>query len=218
LRLLIVDDHEVVREGLRLSLSSDRAIDVVGTAGTGAEAMTQIRRTLPDVALTDLRLPDTDGSTLCARIRADYPSTRVVVLTTYLSEEIVRQVADAGASAFVTKASGLAELRAVLEQVARGEDPLRGVNPEAVVDRLHGTVVVHDARPLLTPRQERVLELAADGLTYAEIGRRLFISESTVRFHIQALKARLGARTKTELIATAIRTALIAPGPDAVAV
>ena len=214
MRLLIVDDHEIVREGLRAALDAGPDVQIVGEAGTGAEALRMLRRTLPDVLLTDFRLPDMSGDVLCRKTVADFPATRVVILTTYLSEEIVRQAVDAGAHGFVTKAAGLGELRSVLAGVGAARSMLADRCSEAVVKRLHGAAPDHAAA--LTPRQERILELLVEGLTYAEIGKRLFITESTVRFHIQRLKQRLGVANKAELIAVAIRSALIAPGQDAV--
>src|SRR4051812_46180524 len=111
-RILIVDDHEIVREGLRSTLSTDPGLEVVGEAATGQEAFDVARRTLPDVALVDLRLPDMSGEEVCAQLRQRFPSTAVIILTTYLSEETVRSSLQAGAAAYVTKAAGLPELRA----------------------------------------------------------------------------------------------------------
>lgn len=216
MRICVVDDHEIVREGLRTVLSATPEIEVVADASTAGGALTAVRRTLPDVVLTDFRLPDMPGDELCRRIREIAPSTSVVILTTYLSENIVQRSIDAGAADFVTKAAGLDELRRVLWR-QRDNDvgkPMRNA-PSTVVARLHKSVDRDVAHRALTPQQERVLELAASGLTYREIGGQLHISESTVRFHIQSLKERLGVKTKTELIALAIREALIAPGADA---
>jgi DNA-binding NarL/FixJ family response regulator len=214
MKICVVDDHEIVREGLRTVLPSDPMIEVVAEAASGAEALTAVRRTLPDVVLTDYRLPDMTGDELCRRILALAPSTAVVILTTYLSEDVVQRSIDAGAAGFVTKAAGLEELRGVLGDLARGERRSLEAT-SAVVQRLHQSAARDADSRTLTPQQERVLELAAAGLTYGEISRKLHVSESTVRFHIQSLKERLGVRTKTELIATAIRSALIAPGQDA---
>jgi DNA-binding NarL/FixJ family response regulator len=218
MRLLVVDDHEIVREGLRSALSADPDTEIVGETGSGEEALRLMRRTLPDVLLTDFRLPDMCGDVLCRRVVADFPQTSVVVLTTYLSEEIVRQVIDAGARGFVTKASGLGELRKVLAGARSAHSPLADRCSSALVERLHRATAERKVAGvgLLTPQQERVLELTVQGFTYAQIGERLFISESTVRFHIQRLKERLGASNKAELIAVAIRSALIAPGGDGV--
>jgi DNA-binding NarL/FixJ family response regulator len=136
----------------------------------------------------------------------------VIVLTTYLGEGTVRSALDAGASAYVTKAAGLPELRAALARVIADE----GVEGESVaapliVKQLHSLVAARSDDAIPTPRQEAVLELAAQGMTNGEIGEKLFISESTVRFHVQKLKEKFSAKTKTELIAKAIRTGFIAP-------
>lgn len=211
LRLLIVDDHEVVREGLAATLAEDERYEVVGSVADGRSALEQARRTLPDIVVLDLRLPDTDGIALCRRFRKSFPSTAVVVLSTYLSEGTVRGALDAGAAAFVTKAAGLAELRSALERVRA--DQGKGVEELApqIVERLHNLVAERIETIQPTPQQGRVLELAAQGMTNKEIGSRLYLSESTVRFHIQKLKEKLDAHTKTELIAKSIRTGIIAP-------
>jgi DNA-binding NarL/FixJ family response regulator len=208
-RVLVVDDHEIVREGLHNVLSAMPELEIVGLAADGAEALQLARRTVPELAIIDFRLPDMPGDRVCARLRQILPSLRIVMLTTYVSEDIVRRTLDAGACRFVTKAAGLGELRHAIRSVMIGEPtPIGG--SATVVAHLQ-RVANEQASAILTSRQERVLELVAAGLTYSEIGERLFISESTVRFHMQALKAKLGARTKTQLIATAIRTALIDP-------
>lgn len=217
MRLLIVDDHEVVREGLRVSLSTDPRLDVVGTAETGRAALEVARRTLPDIALVDLRLPDMSGEDLTRQFKSRFPSTAVIILTTYLSEETVRGALDAGARAYVTKAAGLPELRAAIDRVMGDGVPVDASNGPQIVKQLHELVAGRMTEAMPTPQQERVLELAAQGFTNHEIGARLFISESTVRFHVQKLKAKFGARTKTELIAKAIRTGYIPPAGEAAA-
>jgi DNA-binding NarL/FixJ family response regulator len=214
MRILIVDDHEIVREGLRATLSADERFEVVGAVASGHAALDSVRRTSPDVVLLDLRLPDTSGEELCRRLRTFAPSMAVVILSTYLSEETVRGALQAGASAYVTKAAGLSELRAVLERLMKGSAAPDVSEGPQIVKYLHDLVADRMAESLPTPQQERVLELAAHGLTYKEIGKRLYISESTVRFHIQRLKSKLGAHTKTELIAKAIRTGLISAASE----
>lgn len=215
MRILIVDDHEVVREGLRASLSADPRFEVVGTAETAQAALTVARRTLPDVALVDLRLPDASGEDLTRELRAKFPSTAVIILTTYLSEETVRGALAAGAAAYVTKAAGLPEVRAAIERVMEDGPAAADTSGPLIVKQLHELVASRMTEVMPTPQQERVLELAAQGFTNQEIGARLFISESTVRFHVQKLKAKFAARTKTELIAKAIRTGFIAPAGEA---
>jgi DNA-binding NarL/FixJ family response regulator len=213
-RILIVDDHEIVREGLRFTLSTDSQLEIVGEAATAREALDCARRTLPDIALVDLRLPDMTGEELCAQLRERFPSTAVIVLTTYLSEETVRGSLQAGAAAYVTKAAGLPELRAAIDRVRGGERVRDATVGPQIVKQLHDVVASRMADALPTPQQEKVLELAAEGLTNHEIGSRLYISESTVRFHIQKLKGKFAARTKTELIAKAIRVGVIAPAAE----
>ena len=215
MRVMIVDDHQIVREGVRATLSSDPRIEVVGEAATGKEALRCVRQKLPDLALVDLRLPDMRGEDLCRELVRDFPDTSVIILTTYLSEETVRGALDAGAVAYVTKAAGLRELMSAIERVMDGDvAPGVSAGPQ-IVKQLHSVVSDRMSGAMPTPQQERVLELAAQGFTNQEIGSRLFISESTVRFHVQKLKAKFAARTKTELIAKAIRTGFIAPAGEA---
>lgn len=210
-RLLIVDDHEVVREGLASALAADERFEIVGTAATGKEALQRARQTLPDIALVDLRLPDMRGEDLTRELRTRFPSTAVIILTTYLGEGTVRAALDAGAAAYVTKAAGLPELRSAIERVVEEGDAVNGAAAPQIVKQLHAVVASRMDDAIPTPRQEAVLELAAQGMTNGEIGERLYISESTVRFHVQKLKEKFSARTKTELIAKAIRTGFIAP-------
>lgn len=215
-RVMVVDDHEVVREGLSAALSADGQFEIVAAVPTAAAALSQASRTRPDVALVDLRLPDKTGTQLCSELRSRFPATAVVVLSSYVSEDTVRTAMEAGASAYITKRAGLSELRKALAEVVAARDEEQA--PRQIVEQLHDLVSRRRSESRLTPQQERVLELSAEGLTYREIGARLFISESTVRFHMQKLKGKFGARTKTELIARAIRTGAMAPAAEDVGV
>jgi DNA-binding NarL/FixJ family response regulator len=215
MRIMIVDDHELVREGVRSALSRVAGIEVVAEASTGREALRRVRQTLPDVALVDLRLPDMRGEELTRELARGFPGTAVIILSTYLSEETVRGALQAGAAAYVTKAAGLPELLAAIERVRLGRSAAGPAAGPQIVKQLHQLVNERMSGTTPTPQQERVLELAAEGYTNQEIGKRLFISESTVRFHVQKLKAKFEARTKTELIAKAIRTGFIAPAGEA---
>ncbi len=215
MRLLIVDDHEIVREGLQATLAADERLEIVGAVSSGQAAIERARQTVPDIALVDLRLPDMRGEELTRALRERFPSMAVIILSTYLSEETIRASLEAGASAYVTKAAGLSELRVAIDRVMdnkRAPGPL--VGPQ-IAKQLHEAVARRMAGDVPTPQQERVLELAAQGCTNQEIGERLFISESTVRFHVQKLKEKFSARSKTELIAKAIRTGFIAPADEA---
>lgn len=211
-RVLVVDDHEVVREGLSAALAADGQFEVVAAVATASAALQAATRTRPDVALVDLRLPDLMGDRLCAELRRRLPATAVVVLSSYVSEDTVRTAMAAGAAAYITKGAGLSELRKALVDVVRTDE---GPREPRIVGQLHELVSRRAGDSRLTPQQERVLELSAEGLTYREIGGRLFISESTVRFHMQKLKLKFDARTKTELIARAIRSGALAPAAEA---
>jgi DNA-binding NarL/FixJ family response regulator len=213
MRLIVVDDHEVVREGLIATLSSVDGVTVVGAAATGSAALELARSARPDVALVDLRLPDTSGEELCRELLALSPSTAVVILSSYLSEETVRNALAAGASAYVTKAAGVPKLKEVLAEL--GEGRVAEQSAPQLVRELDRLVAERQGALRITPQQERVLELTAEGLTNKAIAERLFISESTVRFHVQKLKERIGARTRAELVAKAIRLGVIPPAPEA---
>lgn len=214
MRIMVVDDHDMVREGIRASLTRDGRIEVVGEAGTGKDALRRVRQCLPDVAILDLRLPDMRGEDLCRELARDFPSTKVIILSSYLSEETVRGALEAGAVEYVTKSAGLTELKAAIERVMAGLAPRETLEGPQIVKQLHALVSERVSGVTPTPQQERVLELAAQGYTNNEIGDRLFICESTVRFHLQKLKAKFAARTKTELIAKAIRAGFIAPAGE----
>jgi DNA-binding NarL/FixJ family response regulator len=217
MRVMVVDDHDIVREGIRASLTRDPRLEIVGEAANGKDALRRVRQCLPDVALIDLRLPDMRGEDLCREIARDFPSTKVIILSTYLSEETVRGALQAGATDYVTKSAGLTALTDAITRVMEGAGRREAHEGPLIVKQLHALVTERMDGITPTPQQERVLELAAQGYTNNEIGERLFICESTVRFHIQKLKAQFDARTKTELIAKAIRNGFIPqasePGP-----
>lgn len=214
IRVLIVDDHDIVRLGLWAAISKNHT--VVGHVATGDAALDSARRTKPDVVVVDFRLPDMPGDELCRRIREADPRVSVVVLSAYLSEEIVRLAVQAGAAAYVTKAAGLPELMTVLKRLEDGIAPTGNETAAQIVARLHATVTRRTEAVSLTPHQESILELAAQGLTNNQIGSRLYISESTVRFHLQNLKEKLGARSKTDLVVRAMRLGVILPAPESV--
>lgn len=213
MRIVVVDDHEVVREGLVATVGNQPGLTVVGTAATGRESIELVRRVTPDIALVDLRLPDMTGNDVCREIMALEYDTRVIMLTTYLNETIMRDALNAGAHAFVTKGAGVSKLVEVIRECgAPTAAPASPLQVPRIVRELHELVAAREGGGLrTTPQQERVLELAAEGLTNREVGERLFISESTVRFHIQKLKDVTSSRTRTELIAKAIRAGLISP-------
>ena len=212
-RILIVDDHEVVREGLSSVLANDPRYEVVGTAANGAAAVEVAAHTQPDVAIVDFRLPDMAGDQVCRNLLRSRPDLRVIMLSSYLSEGLVRQALTAGAAGYLTKGSGLAALRSTLDDVMQQRSRAAPHDAPQIVHQLHRLMSKQVAQAPPTPQQQAVLDLAAQGFTYHEVGARLFISESTVRFHIQNLKTRFEARSKTDLIAKAIQAGFVQP-PD----
>ncbi|GAC1527804.1 MAG: response regulator transcription factor [Marmoricola sp.] len=215
LKLLIVDDHEVVREGLQAALERESRYEVVAVAGSAREALNAAKHAAPDVVILDMRLPDSSGDDLCRKLRGLYPELVVLILSTYLNEEIVRRAIQAGAAAYVTKAAGLPELRAALDAIWRDRHrPIQIPSAPQIVSYLERLVKEREDDMAVTPQQTRVLELAAEGLTYRGIAERLFISESTVRFHIQKLKVKFGAATKTDLIVQSVRMGIITVPAD----
>lgn len=216
MKIMVVDDHEVVREGLVALLGAVDRIEVVGAAGSGRAAMAVAQRTRPDAAIVDLRLPDMPGSELCRHLLRAMPRLHVVILSTYLSEASVRAAREAGAAGYVTKAAGLGKLKEVLAGLERRDGRGQMASPPDAISRTFNKMCSTEVSARgPTPRQARVLDLAAAGLTNREIGERLYLSESTVRFHMQNLKRMLGARTRTELVAKAIRSGAIQPAPEA---
>jgi DNA-binding NarL/FixJ family response regulator len=208
IRLLIVDDHELVRKGFVAAMAVDDRFEVVAETGSGRSALAALRRVRPDVAVVDLRLPDMRGEELCAELRERLPATPVIILTAYGTEDAVRAAMKAGASAYVPKSADVGELMDVLARVAR-ED--RDSAEPQIVERLHALLGERGSEHKISPRQARVLALAAEGLTYREIGDRLHISYGTVRFHMNNLKEKFGARTRTETIVKAIRAGVLEP-------
>ena len=204
LRILVVDDHAVVRRGVRSLLESHEGWEVCGEATTGRDAVEQTRRLRPDVVVMDLSLPELNGLDATRQILKDAPETEVLVLTMHHSEELARDVLQAGARGFVLKEAPLPDLVRAVETVAAGKtyvDPvLAGVIASAEV----ATQI-----PSLSQRQREVLRLLADGHKNEEIGKRLFISPETVRTHVRKAMAKLEADTRTEAVATALRQSLI---------
>ena len=208
LAVLIVDDHPVVREGLRGMLAAEPAIQVVAEAASGAEAVVMAERHRPDVVLMDLRMPGGDGVQATAGIVAALPGTRVVVLTTYETDADIVRAVEAGATGYLLKDTPRQDLVAAIRAAARGETVLG----PAVAGRL----VSHLRRPAVEPlsgRETEVLTLVARGDTNAEIGRALFISEATVKTHLLRAFGKLGVSDRTAAVTRAFELGMLpAPG------
>ena len=213
LRVLIVDDHEVAREGFRAALDEDTRFEIAGLAASGQEAVRRAQRLRPDLAVVDHGLPDISGDEVCRRILAETAGrTRIVLVTSSLSADRIRAAVEAGAYGYVTKAGGLQPLRDVLEEALAAHTLLAAAGPTPA-ERLLLRTLRGESRPAgdssLTPRQRRVLELAVEGMTDRQIGDALFVTESTVRYHLQRLKRQLGARSKADLVGRAHRLGIL---------
>ncbi|MEU8383630.1 response regulator transcription factor [Streptosporangium sp. NPDC048865] len=204
LRVMIVDDHPVVREGLRGMLEADPGITVVGEAASGDEAVVRAGELVPDVVLMDLRMPDGDGVSATSRILAGRPESRVVVLTTYETDADIVRAVEAGAAGYLLKDTSRADLMAAIRSAARGETVLSPSVATRLVTRMRAPVAES-----LSPRETEVLSLVARGLTNAEIGRTLFISETTVKTHLLRVFGKLGVSDRTAAVTTALDRGLL---------
>ncbi|MFI6600320.1 response regulator [Nonomuraea sp. NPDC050536] len=201
LGVMIVDDHPIVREGLYGMLTIEPDIEVVGEAGSGDEAVAVAPRLRPDVILMDLRMPGGDGLSAIRRLAADF---RIIVLTTYEDDADVQRAVAAGAIGYLLKDVSRAELAAAVRSAARG----RTVLAPSVAARLAERRPPEPA-PALSAREREVLELVADGMTNAEIGRRLFIGAATVKTHLLRVFAKLEVSDRTSAVLAAIELGLV---------
>ncbi|MFG1905236.1 response regulator [Kribbella sp. NPDC048928] len=210
IRVLVVDDHPVVRSGLSGMLSVTEDISVVGEAGDGSEALALVESTQPDVVLMDLRMPRMDGVAATGAIVSSYPSTRVLVLTTYDTDTDILHAVEAGAAGYLLKDTPHAELLNGIRAAARGETVLAPPVAARLMSRLRTPAPPPAAQP--SPRELEVLAAVARGLSNAEIGRELFIGEATVKTHLQRLFAKLDVDDRTHAVTIAIERGLL-PSP-----
>ncbi|MEU4525689.1 response regulator transcription factor [Amycolatopsis sp. NPDC024027] len=204
--LLIVDDHPVVRDGLRGMFGADPRFEVVGEAGDGAEAVSAAERLRPDVILMDLRMPGTDGVAAIKELAKRGVPSRVLVLTTYDTDSHVLPAIEAGATGYLLKEAPRAELVRAVEAAARGQ----AVLSPTVATRLLGQVR-KPAPALLSRRELEVLELIARGSTNREAAKRLYISETTVKTHLLHVYAKLGVNDRAAAVAAAFSLGYLAP-------
>ena len=203
-RVLVADDHPVVRSGIRGMLASDPAFEVVGEAANGREAVALTLRERPDVVLMDLRMPDLDGASATAEIRAKRPETQVLVLTTYDTDSDIVRAIDAGAIGYLLKDLPHEEISRAVRAAARGEPVLAPAVAERLMDRARGT-----AGDALTGREIDVLQLAARGLSNSDIAKELYVSATTVKAHLAHIYRKLGVSDRTAAVTTAIERQII---------
>jgi DNA-binding NarL/FixJ family response regulator len=233
IRILIVDDHPLIRQGFRMILSAQPDLEVVGEAVDGADAVGQVTELAPDVVLMDVRMPGTDGIEATRRIRdglgPDSPGPRVLILTTFGLDEYVVDALRAGASGFLLKDATPEELVHAVRVVAGGEAQLSPAVTAQLIARLLPSLCPPGADPTLAPavtgssdhrrvlatltdREREVLLLLAKGRSNAEIGGSLYISEATVKTHVSHVLAKLGLRDRVQAVVAAYEMGLLAPG------
>ncbi|HEX4724677.1 MAG TPA: response regulator transcription factor [Pseudonocardiaceae bacterium] len=203
-RVLLVDDHEVVRRGLRDLLDDERDIVVVAEAGTIAEALVRAAATRPDVAVVDMRLPDGDGATLCKRLRAAN-GPKCLVLTAFDDEPALVAAIEAGVSGYLLKQVRGQDLVTAVREVAAGRSLLDPVTTARVLDRIRRGN--DDPLDALTERERHVLDLIGEGLSNREIAQRLFLAEKTVKNYVTSVLAKLGMQRRAQAIALIARRA-----------
>ncbi|MFJ8914043.1 response regulator [Amycolatopsis sp. NPDC102389] len=202
--IMLVDDHPVVREGLRGMLEAEPDLSVIGEAGSGDEAVALSRVKQPDVILMDLRMPGLDGVGATRKILADRPGQRVVVLTTYETDADILRAVEAGASGYLLKDASRTELAGAIRAASRGETVLAPSVAGKLVNRVRNPT----ASPL-SAREIEVLRLVAQGSTNADIGRTLHISEATVKTHLLRVFGKLDVSDRTAAVTTAMRLGLL---------
>ena len=202
--ILLVDDHPVVRHGLRGMLDAEADLTVIGEASSGAEAVALASAMPCDIVLMDLRMPGLDGVGATEQILAGSPSTRIVVLTTYESDSDILRAIEAGACGYLLKDASSAQLATAVRAAARGETVLAPSVATKLVQQVRGP-----AQPPLSPREIEVLDLVARGMTNADIGRALYISEATVKTHLLRAFNKLDVSDRTAAVTTAMARGLL---------
>ena len=214
-RVLIVDDDDLMRAGLRSVLASDESVEVVGEAADGRSALDSTRATRPDVVLMDVRMPNLDGIAATRDVLAASPDVKVVILTTFEEDDYIFGALSAGASGFLLKRTRPEELIAGIRTIADGDSLLSPSVTRRVIDRMaHQPAPAASSKRLgaLTPREREVLELVARGLSNGEIAASFVIEESTVKTHVKRILAKLGLRDRVQAVIFAYESGLTRPG------
>jgi DNA-binding NarL/FixJ family response regulator len=210
-RVFLLDDHELVRRGVRDLLRSHDDMTVVGEAGTAEDALRQIPQLEPDVAVLDVRLRDEPsamtGIEVCREIRSTHPAVACIMLTSYADDEALLTAIMAGAAGYVLKQIHGTDLVNAVRRVAAGESLLDPATTARVLERLRAPSKTEDPLAVLTPQERRILDLIADGLTNRQIGEVMFLAEKTVKNYVSNLLAKLGMERRTQAAAFAARLA-----------
>jgi two-component system response regulator DevR len=205
-RIILVDDHEVVRLGLKSLLEQHPQFDVVGEAGSAREALEQVASHKPDVVVMDIRLPGTSGIEACEQIVNQFPNTKVIMLTSYAEDEMLFSAIRAGASGYILKQIGGEDLVRALEAVGRGEAMLDPTVTQRVFQEVRRAVKEEEASAFahLSQQEKHVLLLVSEGKTNREIAKSLFLGEGTVRNYVSSILSKLGVNNRAEAAAYAV--------------
>ncbi len=203
--VFLLDDHEIVRRGVRELLEAEPDITVVGEAGTAASALARIPALRPDVAVLDVRLPDGDGVSVCRDIRSTMPQVACLMLTSFGDDEALFDAIMAGAAGYVLKQIRGTDLVGAVRTIASGQSLLDPQAASKVMRRMRDQAARADPLAALTGQERRILELIGDGLTNRQIGERMFLAEKTVKNYVSALFAKLGMERRTQAAAYAAR-------------
>jgi two-component system, NarL family, response regulator LiaR len=206
IRVMIVDDHTMVREGLATFLKVFDDLELAGEAADGDTAIDLCAQILPDVVLMDLVMPDMDGVTATRLIREQFPHVQVIALTSYKDEKLVQNALRAGAIAYLLKDISADELAKAIRSAHTGRSTL---SPEAAQVLVHATIQPTEPAYNLTEREQDVLALMVEGLNNTQIAKRLYVSPSTVKSHVSSVLSKLGVASRTEAVALAIRHQLV---------
>jgi DNA-binding NarL/FixJ family response regulator len=216
-RVLLVDDDDLMRAGLKAVLSSDARVEVVGEAANGRAAVERVRSARPDIVLMDVRMPDLDGIAATREVLAVSPEVKVVILTTFEEDDYIFGALNAGASGFLLKRTEPEQLLAAIQTVAAGDSLLSPSVTRTVIDRMarQPTPELGSSRLLddLTPREREVLALLARGLANSEIAAELVIEESTAKTHVKRVLMKLRLRDRIQAVIFAYESGLTQPGP-----
>ena len=210
IRLLLADDHRMLREGLRRSMT-DEGFDVVGEAADGEQAVKLCAETQPDVVLMDVTMPDVDGVEATARIRSANPETRVVMLTMHADEGVIASAIRAGASGYLVKDCSTDEIAEAVRLAADDEAALSPGLAASMLDEVRKieTATAPEAERVVTKREEEVLQLIADGCSTSEVAQQLYISQKTVKNHLASIYQKLDARDRTQAVLRAVRMGIV---------
>ncbi len=206
-RVFLLDDHEIVRRGVRELLETEPGFTVVGEGSTAAEAIARIPALRPDVAVLDVRLPDGDGVSVCREVRSRMPELACLMLTSYADDDALFEAIMAGAAGYVLKQVRGADLVHAVRTVASGQSMLDPRSTARIMDRLRANAAKRDPLAGLTDQERRILDLIGEGLTNRQIGERLHLAEKTVKNYVSSLLAKLGMerRVQAAVLATELR-------------